>query len=513
MNAVKLDSMTSSKTRLGGLRQAAVFTFLFGLAAHGFRFFRLDFAHDATMVFQNDDLWQIQLGRFLMPVYARMRGQLVAPAWVGLLALSFLSLAVWLVCRLLRLERPWAVALTAGLMATSASLTLSNASYLPWSDIYMLSLLCAVGAVSLWKNWKWGFLPAMVLLGISLALYPSYVQATAFLMLAVLAGDCLQEVWNWKATVVRGLRALAALMGGLLLYAGSYHAVLAALGAAAGTAPNSVSHIADLLGADWLALLGAPYRAFWSSLVSPVTTFQPAVAAVMNVLWLVSVIPALVLALRPLSRQVSRYVLLAVVLVLMPLGIGCIYFLAMDYVHELMTYPMILAPVACLALWHKVAGEQAHRWVRLGRQAVCVVMAALIFCSAAFANQVYLKQALKADSTLSTFTRLIDRIEQTPGYRCGETPVVLIGGLGSGDLAMERPGLDELTGTGLWGYFSVTYYGSYDAYFKQVLSYPINLVIDRDPYAQLPQVQALGTFPASDCTVLLPDGTLVVRLS
>ncbi len=299
MNAVKLDPTTSSKTRLRGLPQAAVFTFLFGLAAHGFRFFRLDFAHDATMVFQNDDMWQIQLGRFLMPVYARIRGQLVAPAWVGLLTLSFLSLAVWLVCRLLRLERPWAVALTAGLMATSASLTLSNASYLPWSDIYMLALLCAVGAVWLWQRWTWGFLPAMVLLCASLALYPSYIQAAAFLMLVVLAGDCLRETWSWKATVVRGLRALA----------------------------------------------------------------------------------------------------------------------------------------------------------------------------------------------------------------------TLIGELGSSDLAMERPGLDELDGTGLWGYFSVTYYGSYEAYFKQVLSYPINLVTDRDPYAQLPQAQALGTFPATDCTVLLPDGTLVVRLS
>lgn len=509
MNTVKL----TWKTRLAGLRQAALFTFVFGLAAHGFRFFRLDFAHDATMVFQTDDMWQVQLGRFLMPVYTRIRGQLVAPAWVGLLTLSFLSLAVWLVCRLLRLERPGAVALTAGLMATSASLTLSNASYLPWSDIYMLSLLCAVGAVYLWQKWKWGFVLASALLCVSVALYPSYIQAAAFLMLVVLAGDCLRAEWNWKATVLRGLRALATLVGSLALYAGIFQIVLAALGVNAEDAPNSVTHIADLLGADWLALLGNTYRGFWDTLVACTTIFQPTVAAVANILWLVSLIPALVLALKPLSRQVSRYVLLAVVLVLMPLGIGCIRFFAMDYIHELMTYPTILAPVACLALWQKVAGETAPGWVELSRRIVSLALAALIFCSAAFANQVYLKQALKADSTLATFTRLIDRMEKTPGYRCGVTPVVLIGGLGSSDLAMERPFLDELTGTGLWGYFSVTYYGSYEAYFQQVLSYPINLVTDRDPYAQLPQVQALGTFPASDCTVLLPDGTLVLRLS
>lgn len=498
-----------------GLRQAVFFTFLFGFVAHGFRFLRLDFAHDATLVYQSDDVWQIRLGRYLMPLYARLRGQLVAPLWVGVLALGFLALAVWLVCRLLGLERPGAVALAAGLMVTGSSFTFSNAAYLPWSDIYMLSLLCAVAAVCLWRRSKWGFVPAMALLCVSLALYSSYIQAAAFLMLASLAGDCLTEPWSWRATLARGGRALAALLGGLILYAVTLHAVLAVLGLTAGAAYNSVAHVADLADANYLALLGATYRSAWDALLTP-QTFRPALVAVLNVLWLVSVIPALILALKPLPRRVSRYVILAVALALMPLGIHGIYFLTMGRIHALMTYPLVLAPVACLALWQRAAAGDAPRpWAAGGKNAAALCLAALVFCSTVFSNQVYLKQALNADNTRAVLTRLLDRVEQTPGYRPGETPVVLIGELQNGPLAMDRPGFEQVNGTGIDGSFAVTNYVSYDYYFEQVLGYPIHLLTPEEAktYAQLPQVQALESFPASDCAVLLPDGTLAVRLS
>lgn len=511
MNAAQ----SATKTRWGGLGQAVFFTALFGLIAHGFRFFRLDFAHDATLVYQSDDVWQIRLGRYLMPLYARLRGQLVAPAWVGTLALGFLALAVWLVCRLLRLERPGAVALTAGLMATYSSFTFSNAAYLPWSDIYMLALLCAVGSVFLWRRSKWGFVPAMALLAVSLALYPSYIQATAFLMLAALAGDCLEESWDWKATLARGGRALAALVGGGLLYAAAYRAVLAALGLAPGAASNSVAHLADLAGADYPALLAGTYRACWEALVAP-KTFRPTLAAGLNLLWPVSVVPALALALKGLSRKASRYVILAAALVLMPLGVGGIYFLTLGQTHALMTYPMILAPVAALALWERVAGGKTPRaWAVWGQRAMALALALLVFCAAAFSNQVYLKQALNADNTRSTLTRLLDRVEQVAGYRPGETPVALFGTLRDGPLAMFRPGFEDVTGTGLDESFCVTNYVSYDYYFEQVLGYPIELLTpqEAETYAQMPEVQTLEPFPAANCAVLLPDGTLAVRLS
>lgn len=499
--------------RLSGRRllfYAALFTVLFGLAAHGFRFFRLDFAHDATMVYQSDDVWQIRLGRYLMPVYARLRGQLVAPAWVGLLALGFLTLAVFLVCALLDLRTVGSVALAAGVMVTSPSFTFSNAAYLPWSDVYMLSLLCAVGGVWLWRRSTWGFVPAMVLLCASIALYPSYLQAAVFLMLAVLAGECLNEAWNWKATVARGLRALGALAGGLALYAGSYLAVLAALGLKTGAAPNSVTHVADLLGADLLALLGETYRFGWISLVSPQTA-HPVLAAAVNVALVLSVIPALALTLRSVSRRTSRYVVLALALALMPLGVNCIYFLTMGQTHALMTYPMALVPVACLALWRRVG----HPWGKVGLRAVAAGLAVTLFCAAAFSNQVYLRQALNADNTRATLARVLDRMEQTPGYVPGQTPVALIGDLQSGPLAMTRPGFEDLGGTGIDGDFSVSYYLSYGYYFQQVLGYPVALVPleEARDYALDPQVQALAPFPAPGCTVLLPDGTLALRLS
>ncbi len=496
------------------LLYAALFTLLFGLAAHGFRFFRLDYAHDACMVYQSDDVWQIRLGRYLMPVYARLRGQLVAPAWVGLLALSFLALAVYLVCTLLGLRTTGPVALTAGVMATCPSLTFSGAAYLPWLEIYLLAVLCATAGVWLWRRGKWGFIPAMPLLCVSIALYPSYLQAAAFLMLAVLAGECLDGEWNWKATVIRGLRALGALAGGLVLYAVSYMAVLNALQLGAGTTSNSVGHVADLVGADLLALLGETYRFGWTSLLTPATIHTALVAAI-NVALLLSVIPALAAALRAVSRPASRYVVLALALVLMPLAVNCVYFLAGGQVHALMTYPMALVPVVCLALWQRLGRDVPRPWVHVGLRAVAAGLAVTLFCAAAFSNQVYLKQALNADNTRATLTRVLGRIEQTPGYVPGQTPVALIGDLQNGPLAMTRPGFEAVSGVGIEGDFSVTHYFSYERYFQQVLGCPVALVSADalQAYAQDPQVQALEPFPALGCTVLLPDGTLALRLS
>lgn len=497
------------------LGRAAFFTVAFGLVAHGARFLRLDFAHDATLVFQCDDVWQARLGRYLMPAYTRLRGQLVAPWWVGLLALAFLALAVWLVCDLLALSSPGAVALTAGLMVLSPAFTFANAAYLPWSDVYMLSLLCAVAAVWVWRRKRRGWLPAMALVCASVALYPSYFQATVFLMLVLLAGDCLDEAGpSAKALVRRGLGALGTLAGGLAVYGLSYLAVLAAFGLRTGTAANSVVHVADLTVGALPGLLGGTYASAFGALAARYA-LHPALVTALAVALLAATAAALVALFCAGRRTPSRGVLLAVLVALMPLGIHCIYLLTQGQVHVLMTYPLCLAPVACLALWQRLWRKGKGAWVRVSRAAVCAALAVILFSCAGFANQLYLSQALKADNTRAVFTRLLDRVEQSPGYVPGQTPVALVGELQGGPLAVERPGFEHLSGAGVDGDFSVTHRTSYEYYFQYVLGYPIKLASDKEVQdcAQLPQVQALEPFPALNCAVSLPDGTLAVRLS
>ena len=58
------------KKRWGDVPFCLLWTFVFGLLAHGFAYFNANFSHDALyQLTADDDLWQVSLGRFLQPVW------------------------------------------------------------------------------------------------------------------------------------------------------------------------------------------------------------------------------------------------------------------------------------------------------------------------------------------------------------------------------------------------------------------------------------------------------------
>ena len=62
-------------------------TALFFFAAHIYRFTSAAFTHDSLLLNQSEDRsLQISLGRFLQPLYWKLRGDIPAPFLVGLAA-------------------------------------------------------------------------------------------------------------------------------------------------------------------------------------------------------------------------------------------------------------------------------------------------------------------------------------------------------------------------------------------------------------------------------------------
>lgn len=47
----------------------------------------------------------------------------------------------------------------------------------------------------------------------------------------------------------------------------------------------------------------------------------------------------------------------------------------------------------------------------------------LLWQNTVYSNSIYIKMDLNKSATISLFTRLIERVEQTEGYVLGETPV------------------------------------------------------------------------------------------
>ena len=115
-------------------------------------------------------------------------------------------------------------------------------------------------------------------------------------------------------------------------------------------------------------------------------------------------------------------------------------------------------------------------------------------------------------------TRMVDRMEQTPGYKIGETPVLILGHLDQNPCAqplvkfwMLNDDLLKLKG------LSITYPETYRYYFAYILNYPVQFVLREEMTEYLEKldpeaVQNMPVFPEQGGVALI-DGVLVVRLS
>ena len=85
-----------------------LFTFGWGLLAHAYGFLHDSFSHDVLNALVADNVetyWKMQLGRFSAVLYRRIiRGPVTMPWLLGLLALLWTALALFLTAKLLRIR-------------------------------------------------------------------------------------------------------------------------------------------------------------------------------------------------------------------------------------------------------------------------------------------------------------------------------------------------------------------------------------------------------------------------
>ena len=135
-----------------------VSTFLFGLIAHGYCYFNLFYSFDALVSISqySNIVWQISLGRFLQAIYLQIRGGFYVPSLVGFLSLLFIGLSAYFVLRLLDIKNRFLVCLICGILTINITVILLNATFLPWLDIDMFSLLSAVVGVCCIRKFRKG---------------------------------------------------------------------------------------------------------------------------------------------------------------------------------------------------------------------------------------------------------------------------------------------------------------------------------------------------------------------
>ena len=501
-------------------------TYIWGLLAHGYAFSNINLSHDSLREFHSEILGnniKMSSGRVITPVYRDLFGSDVTIPWMmGLLALLWIGLSVYLIVRIFRVESPVMICLIAGVCTVNIAVSATVATYIHDLDSYMFSLLCAVAAVYLWRSHPRGWIMGMVLITVSLGIYQNFVFVAVSLVMMVCVLDLLEES-SFRTVFLNGVKAVGMILLGGALYYLLMRSMLALKGVELLKGEyNSLDKVQSLtltnlvpqiLSAykDWFSRLMNAYCAYPSILVKGITGLLLALSGIVVVVGLCN----------PKVRLPEK-ILCGALVVLLPLGMNMIHVLTLGGNHDLMTYPIWMFYVMALLLadwlWKKRRSDEAAgvrtKILKLQRMLCMLCVFAIVYGSAWFANGMYVKKDLEHEAYTFLMTRVVTRIEAMEEYVPGEAEVVFVGL--PDNLNQVMPGFKDYWNVTGMTESDVIYAGNRDrfqAYFDYMMGLPIVLAEDSlwSESVNMEAVQQMPVYPASGFAQMI-DGVLYVKL-
>lgn len=502
-------------------------TIVIGLIAHAYCYFSTPFLHDALMLHQGDDNeWKVELGRFVYPFYMMIRGDIVAPWLIGILSLAYISIANYMVIYLLRIEGFLRQVVVCGVFTVNLPIILLNASYIHDVDLNMLAFMGSVGAVYLLERYKRGYLIGVIVLALSLGVYQSFLQVTATLLCFVL----LQKLWDqvsYQELFLFVKKAILMMVGAVLFFYGMNYVMLQSYQIVSNSTGNGIGS-AFLFGQEsifWYIQNMFVYLV--RSFLRPIAIY-PSVVRICNSIIIVFIGMALVGIVIRKGMNRTRVGLFIATVCMIPFAMAFVYIVAVGHFHNLMETSFSLLYVLLVMLYPRnsnrkecIFGWKKNIGTSISTMSL-VLVAIILWNQIILANQMYVMAQLKYDTTLSTMTRVIDRIEEQEGYVMNETPVLFVGSLVANDSSFHqmRVGFEHLyVGTGQYYYMGTTTRRMYEWYFQYVLAYPIVCMNDGEgdveemvAYMLKEEVRNMPNFPHVDSMQMI-DGVLVVKFS
>lgn len=394
----------------------------FGILTHTFMFTNKLPNHDelAQMIGNFD---HSRLGRWFIQFPMRIGSPFSMPWVSGFISITYISVAVALVVRMLKLQHMFNAVLVAGLMVTMPTVA-GTFTYMQVSDSYFLALLLACLAAFLADRYRFGFLYAMGPLVFSLGIYQSYFGLTAGLLMMVLIIDVLKNDAGWKDALLKGLKFLTTLIGGLIVYL---------LAVRLTAPPEGLTAYQGIDQIGWLSLSQLPgdianaYGRIAAFFLIDLRNFHYSFMPVVFVVSAVACVILLALLCYWKKMKLLDIAALVVLLILFPLACNIIFLMNADVVHDLMIYPTVLViilPVVVIDLHGKRRPPNKTAltccWVLTLSVALC------IFNYWVTSNQVYFKLYMGYQQTFAQSTILMSRIQNTEGFT-GDTEIFLVG--------------------------------------------------------------------------------------
>lgn len=446
---------------------------------------------------------------------------------IGVLSILYLGIAAVLLNRFWEIKSKPAMIVISALLVTFPAVT-ATAAYLYTMDGYMIGLCLSILAVFLAKKYKWGFIPGAVCLAFSMGIYQAYLAVTILLCIFAVIGMLMNRD-KIKEILIKGLKFLGMGAGGGILYfiilkicLAAQHKVLDTYQGLNEMGTISASAMPERIKNAYLDFVAFVLRGniFANNRFSLAVVLLLGVVLIMLMLFIFIKSGAF--------KDWYRYPLLAVMMVLIPVGCNIILLMSSGaYYHLLMRmqwvlFPMCIAVLAdkvlCPLWWENsaIANESKKKNAILTTKVVAMaawtLLAVMAYRFAIADNIAYFNMNERYEKTYAYCVRLLDRMEQTEGYEPG-MKVAMIGVIADmvyPDNDITTDYTERISGTG--GSFLIYNSEQFAAFMKHYLNVTFEPVTG-DEMVEIynsKEYSDLGTFPASD-SMKVVDGILYIK--
>lgn len=506
------------------------FTLFWWIVAHGFAFTSLMLSHDSLFEFVLFDSAKdkIELGRFFEPLLRLLMGEYVTIPWItAIVSIMMLSIAVFLTFVIFELKSVFEMAFLSGVYVANITLTSTIATYSHDLAGDMVALALSVYVTYLWVrlcqqfNWK-AFLLSVLSISALLGFYQAYLSVTIVLVIIYSIIELLRSK-HYLKVIKDGLFAIVIIAIGFIIYMILVKTCCVITGI--GLNENSYNSLSNLWTSEeplfkkivtaykhviwtFVAPTYAPITKYSKSIFMPnVYNLQLYIRTIANSVLALLDIVSLCVVLSCKKIKISNKLLILLLVIILPIGMEISY-IGSAVSHDLMHYSYWLFYLLSWLLVKNVISPE-----KMKRYSLIVAISVLIFiiCNVQTSNLVYVKKEILKDSTLSTMTRVLYKIEDIDEYD-NNTYIAFIGNI---DVQKEITGthtIDEITGVD--SNSQITYQGTYKRYFKNILQYDINVCSDSEieTLKENETVKEMPVFPEKG-SVKLVDGIIVVKFS
>ena len=439
--------------------------------------------------------------------------------WInGILAIFFLAITSVVVVEGLGIESKTGAVLAAGFLVTFPAVS-STFCYIFTVDGYMVAVLLAALAFLAADRRKFGFVPGMFLLGISMGIYQAYLSFTIVLCILRLLRDLIEQdklktVWDkiWRYAAM-GIGAYA------------FYVITLKIMLRIKNTELSGYQGTDRVGSFALGELPAGLRSAWDNFInfarwSNVLTTTEIMKYCFVLLAAGAAILYLYLFIQNKRYQsVMRILLVVLLLAAIPFGATIVNILSPGtYFHLLMRLPWALFFVFAVMLTEMMKYEGGKLYAmskRIASVTICLCAVIMIFSFSVMANIVAFNMNERYEKTYATCLRIVDRIEQTEGYEVG-TKVAILGGFPSEEYYPST----DITTDDLVGYFGcagdlcVNSTEKYAVFFSHYLGVTITTISAEEEIrlTETEQYMAMPKFPSEGSVDFIED-VLVIKLN